>query len=272
VTPADEPIATPDAPNETGLIFFGPRFIREVEVSVSVSYAAGAIVLVLFLWILVSLISTTSVDVLKHRATLSAWITLPSLPAGAILVFGPSQPAMTTYLLVASVLWTDVYSALAIGSGLRRFLISIDVPAIRSLPLATLVFTAITFAVGKLFSVYGTFPDTSCPNPPYPLLSACGYFTYEGFYAAAFALLLLIVCGAALPPNSNLIRGYDWLNARVRRALVLFGRRQPELTVPERLERPDPRFTLRSNTNERHELEKSAIKKAIRAKREEFDL
>jgi hypothetical protein len=120
---------------------------------------------------------------------------------------------------------------------------------------------------------YGTFPHTlTCRNPPYPLLTACGYFQYEGFYAAAAAFLLLIVCGASLSANSNVIRGYDWLNARVRGSLFLFGRHRPDRTVPETLQEPEPQFTPRSNTNEKQDWDKSAIKKAIRAKREEFEL
>jgi hypothetical protein len=270
-TPAYEPSATADAPSKTGFRL-APNFFREIQVWMSVAYAAYAIVLTLFLWILVSLISTTSVDVLKRRAAISAWIALPSLPPAVVSILGLKPGIVADHVLAGMVLWTDVYTALIIAVGLR-WLMTLDVPSVRSLPLATLVFTAITFGAGKLFIEYGTFPDAlSCDHPPYFPLSGCGYFMFEGFYAALAWLLLLILCGAVLAPNSNLIRGYDWLNARVRRSLFFFDRRQPDWAVTEPVQEPEAQFAPRSNANKGQEWDKSAIKKAIRVKREELEI
>jgi hypothetical protein len=208
-------------------------------------------VLALFLWVLASIISTTSVDVLKRRIAISAWIALPSLPAAIAWFFPSLYGPVTPDIFLALFLWTDVYTALIVGVGDRRALsIRPGSLSVLSLPLATLVFTGVSFGAIKLFIEYGTFPDTlTCGNPPYLPLTGCGYFQYEGFYVAAVTLLLLIVCGATLPTNSNLIRGYVWLNARFR-LLFPFGRRpdfKPKVQAP--LEEWEPLSSRRSNTN-----------------------
>jgi hypothetical protein len=170
VTPTDEPIATPDAPSETESRFI-PGFPRGIELLVSVAYTAQAIVLTLFLWILASLISTTSIDVLKRRIAISAWIALPTLPAAIGWVLPSIYGTLMLNIFAALFLWTDVYTALIVGVGYRRALsVRSRSLFILSLPLATLVFTVVSFVAGKLFIEYGWFLDTLiCGNPPYPL-------------------------------------------------------------------------------------------------------
>jgi hypothetical protein len=266
-TPTAEPSATAAAASEIGFgqLFLADHF-RALQVFASVAYAAGVIVLGLFLCVLASIISTTSVDVLKRRAAIFAWIALPSLPTGVVLLFVPEAGIAKTYVPSILFLWTDVFAALAIGVSLRCLLSSTSKPpSVLSLPLATLVFTSIFYVVGRLFIEYGTFPNTLTCKPPYSPLSGCGYFNYEGFFGAAAGLILLILFGAALPANSNLIRGYDSINARI------FGRRRQ--AEPAGLEPPEAQSTTRSNTNEsKHEWDKSAIKSALKNKRQEFDL
>jgi hypothetical protein len=150
VTPTDEPSATPDAPSETEFRFI-PGFPRGIELLVSVTYTAEAIMLTLFLWILASMISTTSVDVLKRRIAISAWIALPSVPAAIGWVIPSNYGTLMLNIFAALFLWADVYTALIVGVGYRRALsVRSRSLFILSLPLATLVFTVVSFGAGKL--------------------------------------------------------------------------------------------------------------------------
>jgi len=205
---------------------FDPPLFRQVETALAISRIAQLTLLACCLWIFVSIvssISSTPTNMPKWEVSISAWIGLPTIVAYALTTIRPNfgyvpySPATLLYL------WTDVFIALIIGGELRRYLSSSwRRPRSLSLPLATLVFTGVSAAFINLFIRYGTLLDPPSCASPYFLLSACGYFLFEGFYFSAAGFLAIIACGAMLPAESEPILAYDNLNAFLRKALRNF--------------------------------------------------
>jgi len=233
-TPAPEPDAEPHADTPTiNLNWFGPAFWRGLQIEIGAVLMATVISCALALWMFVSMVSATPVAALKRRAAISAWIALPAVIAYPIykLSFqpwlrGPNLVTIADNVVTFLLLWPSVFVALVIGGADRgRLFRPARVPDPLSLPLAVLAFTVVTAGVLKLFIRLGTFPNfLGCGSPPYPSLGACSYFEYEGFCVGAAWLILLFICGLALPPDSNLILGYDRLKALLRRSRLAASR------------------------------------------------
>jgi hypothetical protein len=192
--------------------------VRAIQVAYSMSVAAGVAVAALALWLFISVASAAPVAVLRRRLVTSAWIATPAVVGGALyfsdlmsgIPFGFSVTALC-------IVWTDVYAALTLGALIRhRYFAKPTAPA-QSLPLAAAAFTPLMFGALWLFIEYGEFPNIPSCKLDAVEVDLCGYLQGGGVFVAAILLLCLVICGALLPPQSNLIVGYQHLRARLRR-------------------------------------------------------
>jgi len=264
---------------------------RAAGVANSMVAIAGAVATSMFVWLFGSILSTTPSAILKRKAALSAWIGGPAALA-FLLWFSFPVPFIERhmYFYAAAVLWTNVFAALSIGVTLRRLLSFSPAPDPLSLPLATVPFAIITSGALYLFIQFGIFAHALYCETPHSLLSACGYYDYEPIYVVAATLLLVIICGAALPANSNLILGYDRLTPFARKRRSAFGQEPRPLTHSDHFEqaapksrtaRPQKESTEESapwgepptpTQTEEPQLDKRAVKEAFQRKRQQFDL
>jgi hypothetical protein len=257
-----------------------PGFWRLGQVETSAVAAATTIVLALLLWMIVSFVSAVPLDVLKRRAVIFAWIALPSAPVVLTRLF------IDTYLLpggaigIIPIMWTDVFTALAIGAALKRLLFPASkAPEIRSLPLAALVFCVLTSGALLLFIEHGIvrhFITCEDRSLPFSLFSECDLLIREGFYCTVFATCMLIVCGIALSPDSNLIRAYNMLRVTRRGTQVAPGVKHSAMPPEPAYMGPLNEAPTQGNgldTNASSEaLNRRAIKKAFTNRRQEFDI
>jgi hypothetical protein len=216
---------------------FPPPLVREVETALAISRIAQLTLLACCLWIFVSIFSST-IDVFKSRVSISAWIGLPTIVAYALTTIRPNFDYVPYLPATVIYLWADVFIALMIGGKLRQHLSSSwRKPRSLSLPFATFAFTIFSFMFIGLFIKYGTpLSQPSCASR-YFLLSACGYFMFEGFYFSAAGFLVLIACGAILPADSEPILAYDNFNAFLRKAFQNFLANRRERQAQEAIER-----------------------------------
>jgi hypothetical protein len=284
VTPTDESAAVEDPLKRLEALgadwgWQGP--LRPVlQVFDSIRWTARAVTLILFAGLIFSLISSASPKLLSRRAIIFAWIALPSIPCFVITLFSwHFENLLVNALILFSLLWTDVFAAMGIGFSIRppteAFLFEKSRGlSVLSLPLTVLIVTLLSFAVILLLLQYGSFvAPSSCLPPPYsPPVSTCGFFQYQGFYYTVLVLGAVLICGVILPANSNLIRGYVWLTDRVGRFFSPFDRRinqQPVVSAPIRR---FPSVDQSRTKPDDQSRERSEIKKALRTKREEFEL
>jgi hypothetical protein len=273
-----EPVASSEPPNpfvRAMAAAFPPEFWKALQLFGGATAIALWISGVLVLWVLISAISATPPATVRWRAVLSAWIIVPLIPAVVSWFFEVPFGISKSDLYLGTSLWTDVFAALAIGIGCKRvFVKQLNSPNLLSLPVTTFVFTVISYGVARAVVRFGTFEEpTQCIGDPHPAFSVCGYFQNEGSYALATILIVMIICGAVLPKNSNLIRANDWMAGRIRKPSRLHQQTRPLSQSNDALQEPKPQ-----NTNQRPDIEpvrdahRVAIKSAVRTRRDEFDL
>src|ERR1700681_2188043 len=168
--------------------FLPDTFWRFVGVYYTLGPVAAGVVLGLVLWLLVSIISSVPVAVLKQRAAISAWIGTPGAVLYAVVWVSRSQyvPDAAFYLIV----WTPGFAALIIGGWLRhRFSPKWVAPEPLTLPVATLVFAAVSAVLLKLYVEYGIFLPYIYCEPDFPFVSVCEIERWRGFVFAAAVLL-----------------------------------------------------------------------------------
>ena len=209
---------------------------RYAQVALIFNWTAGITVAALFLLVSASLASTTPLSVLKQRAAIAGWIALPAAVGGAFYFWGPKpMPGIGISLLIASILWTDVFAALALGSIIRQHFWGRAAPAVTSLPLAVAACTAVTFVLAWAFINYGTPLRISGCKEDVPFADPCWHLSREGVYVAILLLLLVCVGGILLPAKSNLVLVYEGLQRWIRGSLVASNVR----TAPATNERQD---------------------------------
>jgi hypothetical protein len=252
------------------------RLQRSLQVDQSAGYIAYGVAATLLVWLLVSIISTTPAPLLKWRVAIAAWIGGPLALAFVSVVFNFSiivSVIPTAVLNPGIPLWTDVFAGLCIGVGSRSLLGGKPrTPALLSLPLANLVFTALSYAATRAVIEYGTFTkpsfcaDTSASGQP-----ICEYFQNEGICCLAAILIAIVIFGGVLPVDSNLIRANDWLPNRIGKVLSIRRQTPPISRSFDPINEPQP--TRPDPPSSTHQDEyTAAIKNALRSKREEFDL
>jgi hypothetical protein len=202
--------------------FLGP-WLNWLPILVISGTAAAITLLPLVLPLLASVVSSAPPDVLKRRALSFVWIGLPAAIALIALLAGRLERFSNTQLLAsaAALQWTQMFAALLIGGALRRRLYNKPAPHPLSLPLATLIVTVAATAAlyvcvrHDLLSI-----PVDCPKESDFHLTFCGVFSHLAPYFAVIAAvwLIILLCGVALPAESNLIRANDRLKALVRRS------------------------------------------------------
>jgi hypothetical protein len=209
--------------NSTYGFALGPPFWRGLQVAVGSASLAALILIALLLWIFASAFSSASIDVLKRRAAISAWIGLPALLIYTLWIVVPGSLEKTTTMQVVVILsWTEVFAALFVGGTLRRrIFVGRRSPDPHSLPLATLIVSIISAGALYLFIQHGIIQRPSgCGSEPYSPLSFCGHLDREGFYVGGALFLVIVFFGIALPADSNLIRANDQLASIARHAVT----------------------------------------------------
>jgi hypothetical protein len=168
-TPVPEPVAEPELETSTvNSDWFGPPFVRELQIEIGSVALATVISCALVLWTFLSIVSSTPAAILKRRVAISAWIALPAMlayPAWQVWINSawpvPSFNAVLYILHVSLLLWTNVFVALLIGGAVRRKLLgSAQVPDPLSLPLATFAFTIISVGLLNYLSDTEPFPTS----------------------------------------------------------------------------------------------------------------
>jgi hypothetical protein len=193
-------------------------FNRYWEVVITLAWFAGAVGAISLLRLLAWFVSAAPRNVLKERALICAWVGLP--PAMKFVSFwigfrGPYSDIAVILLLA----WTDAFGALAIGGVVRKQVSkNWKAPAPLSLPLASFIFGTVATVPLLLFWFYGGLTSSSCGVPPFPLLSVCGFLQWQGVYFTAIILLLILLCGAVLPADSNLVTAHHRLGRFVRKS------------------------------------------------------
>jgi hypothetical protein len=201
--------------------WLGPVF-RFIQVNLVFGWTAAVVVTGLFIWLFVSVASSTPVPILKHRAVIVGWITIPAVLAGVLFFWGPFLTSFVPYfyfelfISIFCIIWTDVFTALVVGGIIKQRFSERPPPAAPSLPFVALAFTALTFAAALLFVNYGHVVEpVSCTgDDPFPNL--CWFQKRDGFYFATLVLICVIVCGVMLPADSNLVFAYERVNRWVR--------------------------------------------------------
>jgi hypothetical protein len=265
---------------------------RIAATAYSLIVAAGVVVAALLLWTFASIVSTTPIAILKRKIAILLWIGGPAASTFIPWVFSFFDQAHLFFYAALTSLWTSVYAALSIGVKWRRWNVSGFPPLdVLSLPFATFSFGTIAFCGLYVYAQYGLIPRPTGCEAPYPAFSVCGYFDYEPMYVVGATLLLLIICGAALPANSNLILGYDRLTAFARKGRSGSGPHPPPIIHSDHSDQAAPgRQTARpaneastdvpspwdkppiSDHTEEPQLDKKAVKEAFQRKRQQFDL
>ena len=209
--------------------WLGPLFAflgRYWEVFSTLAWFAGAVVAVSLLRLCAWLLSAAPGNVLKERALICAWVGFPAAMAFVAfwtVFYGP-------YAAVPLLAWTDAFGALAIGGVVRKRLsTNWKAPAPLSLPLASFVFGIASTVPLLLFVFYGGPTSPSCGVPPFPLLSVCGFLYWQGVYFTAAILLLISLCGAVLPADSNLVAAHRRLGRILREAATM-----PQPSTPQK--------------------------------------
>jgi hypothetical protein len=216
------PEAQPDTPQDFS--WLGPLFEylgRYWSTVYVLATFAGGVASFLLVRLAIAIFSTASTVVLKERSLICAWLGIPvALSLSDIWKLwyhGPFADLAPFILLM----WSAVFGALMLGGRIRnRISVKWKAPPPLSLPLASLAFTAVATVPALLYLVYGGLPRSSCGSPPYPYLSLCEFLMWQGGYLVAATLLLIIVCGAVLRPDSNLILPYHALGAFIRMSLA----------------------------------------------------
>jgi hypothetical protein len=196
------------------------KFIPGLQILLASKYFAGLILMGLLLWIIFSAVSTTPSQVLKGRTLITAWIGVPAALAFASMLTLPKFfNGLSLTQVNMTFVWTEVFAALAIGNALRRrFLTNSPSPALLSMPLIVLVFSLITVVTVYEVVDLATFPRPSdCNSLFHATSSLCTYADYQGFVIFGAALIVLILCGLAIPANSNLILANDWVLPALKR-------------------------------------------------------
>jgi len=211
-TPAATDTSAAPEPDDTGhdwgwiaaLVFLN----RLSGVTTTLEITAGLIVSGSILWLLISIVSSTTISTLKDRASISAWVGLPAAVfwVGTLVVNGP----VLDLLYLGALAWTDVFAALIIGTRLKgRFSSDRTAPNLFMLPIATLTFAILTMAILLCYVFYG-LPFPTCDGlPPFPPFSGCWFASNQPYFVVAAALLLVVGCGVVLPADSNLVLAYS---------------------------------------------------------------
>jgi hypothetical protein len=210
---------------------------------------ASAIEALLAVWIFVSLFSSTPTPTLKRRVALALWIGSPTAII-FLLRFATSVPLwerIASFPSALAFVWTDVFAALCISVTIRRQL-SPRTPNPLSLPLVALL-VALILAVGLLFwdANANSLPDS-------------------GLLVAGEAWLIVIVGALFLPKGSNLVVGYE--RAKLRLGMGGWPITQ-SLLDPDEIEDAQPSGEARPREVD---LEKEAIKSALKRPRQDFEL
>ena len=133
------------------------------------------------------------------------------------------------FLFLPSLVWGNVFSALILGGRVRqRLSTKWKAPKALALPFATLGFTIIVTLLLQLYIDRGLPWTLECDSPPYPLLSACGVQGNSNLLICAAAIMVIVICGVVLPPDSNLVVAYDRLVAFTRTSLARSRARRRE--------------------------------------------
>jgi hypothetical protein len=230
-TPIPEPDATPlsdqdenIAPVNSNFNWMGSLF-RLMRLWYGSIALTASILIVLFLWTFTSVVSAAPTNVLKRKVVIASWVGLPSAAACTLWLAMPYVPNVmanvTFVILAAASMWTDEFAALLVGGLLRRrILAGKRAPDPTSLPLITLFTSFFTIGPVHLFIEHGDLMRPSvCAAETAPLI--CGLFAYDGYIILGALWLIIVVCGIALPADSNLIRANDQLGSFARR---VFGR------------------------------------------------
>lgn len=245
-----------EAPNSPNFLhdFLGP-FWRSLQVTGGAAMTAAVILIALSLWIFASFVSPTPMTTVKRQAAVSAWIGISAAPICLLWLADPHNTAgMPLILTVLMVLWTDVFAALTVGGVLRRRCFSgLTSPDPLSLPIATVVFSTITVGALYLFVQYGAINAPSdCGLAHHSPFSLCGWIKYAGFYVDGIVLAIIVLCGIALPADSNLIRANDRLTSFLRSAF----RRDPAYPRSDRPWRSEQQWPEKEAPATRKEIEK----------------
>jgi hypothetical protein len=260
--------ATAAKPTSGEDFHFLTGFIQAIQFAATARSVAIGIAAVLLVWLVSGIVSTGPLHLLRWRMALASWMLLPPLaPVLASELFDINYGISRLDLVFGLCLWTDVFAALVIGIGIRTILLGRfnSVPLL-SLPLVTLLLTGFCYIGAQAVITYGTFPKPlDCNDSPSSPFSVCGYFQYEGVYSLTAVLIIVIVFGALLSPNSNLIRANDSIGR-------WFGFRQEAAQIAHNFKQiKEPRLgSARPMHNA--DTQRDAIKTAIRTKREEFEL
>lgn len=295
-TPAPAAAETP-APEDDkfdygGLFAALASINRIMATGYSLMVVAGTVLVALLPWTFASVVWTTPVAILKRKIAILLWIGGPAASTFIPWAFSLLDQAHLFLYAALTSLWASVYAALAIGvTGRRRTFPKSPTPDVLSLPLATLLFAIIAFGALYAFAQHGLIPNEAGCDSPHPLSSVCFHLEYEPIYVVGAVLMLLIMCGAALPANSNLILGYDRLTAFTRKGQPAFGlhsapnihsdnfeqaargsqtaRPANEASTDVSCPRGNPPIP---DQTEEPQLDKKAVKEAFQRKRQQFDL
>jgi hypothetical protein len=221
---ANEPVA-PEEPAPVEPVpswdFSFLKFIPGLQISLASMYFTILILTGLVLWIIVSVVSTAPFPVLKRRVIIASWIGVPAALAHASMFLFPKYfNGLTLTQMNMTFVWTEVFIALAVGTGLRRrFMAKWPSPDLLSMPLVVLVFSIITLVAVYEIVDLATFPRPSDCISSSLTFSVCSFFDFQGYLIFSAALVVLVLCGMTIPANSNLILANDSLKLSVPRAL-----------------------------------------------------
>jgi hypothetical protein len=185
---------------------------------------AKAITLALLVWLFVSVCSTIPVSVLKQRVLISVWVSGPAILQFALEAtaqsFGPFGVAISSLSL-----WTTVFAALILGGRLRQRLSpKCKTPNPLSLPLAVVLYTIISATLLGLYIHYiaiGYIMGCAFGGD-------CHRLVRDQVYTCVIMMVSLIICGAVLSPDSNVVLANDGIGRFIRTSLATFREKRRE--------------------------------------------